>query len=151
MVSPVRRRGDWPRTIIDTATNLNAAFDLGAHAARTEGHSAALLLPADLATITSADLDEFIRLGEAAGVALASDRAGTGTNAIWMPLAQPLRLGFGTGSFANHRRDCVRMSVAPAAVNWPPLALDIDNPADLERLRGTGEYELLWSSESSVA
>jgi 2-phospho-L-lactate guanylyltransferase len=151
MVSPAQRSGDWPRTIIDTATDLNAAFDLGTHAARKEGHSAALLLPADLATITSADLDEFIRLGEAAGVALASDRAGTGTNAIWMPLAQPLRLSFGAGSFASHRQDCVRMSVAPAAVNWPTLALDIDYPADLEHLRGMDDYELLWSSERSVA
>ena len=147
VVSTERRNANGSLTaIIDDARGPSAALEAGAHYAAAHGHAAALLLPADLALVTAADLNALIAAGKRAGAALAPDHSGEGTNALYLPLALPIRLEFGPMSSARHVAACRIAGLVPAIVERPGLAVDIDAAGDLERLRGIPEYEFLWQS-----
>src|SRR5262249_39850026 len=65
-------------------------------------------------------------------------REGTGTNAIIRtpPVLFPSR--FGPNSLALHKQEAARVEVECAIVNNPRVAIDIDEPADVELLLEIG-------------
>ena len=138
-------------TVLDEARGLDAAFVAGARAAGACGYRSAVLLPADLPLLEPGDLDGLIKSGCEAGVAIACDRAGEGTNALYLPLELPIALAFGRGSCARHHAACVRIGLRPALVCTPGLALDIDEPRDLEVLCDRPAYAFLPRPARSVA
>ena len=68
----------------------------------------------------------------------APDHTGSGTNALSVRLPTLFRFQFGPGVFQRHLEEAHRIGVAAACVARAGLAFDIDEPADLERLRARG-------------
>jgi 2-phospho-L-lactate guanylyltransferase len=122
VLAPVRV-GDW-QWREDLGRGLNAELI----AARAEIAGPLLVVFADLPLLTSDDVRALLAAAERAGVAIAPDRAGEGTNAIALADARSFRFAFGEGSFARHRAE------APGAeiVLRQGLALDVDTPGDLD-------------------
>jgi len=145
----------WPipapvTRIADTGRNLSAAYARGAEFAVARGHRAVLLLPADLALVTAADVDGMVLEGAAYGAALAPDGCGAGTNAFYLPGPLPIRLAFGPGSAVRHMTACVSAGIRVALVRRDGLALDIDEPNDLLQLGGYPDYQFLRRTTESV-
>ena len=77
--------------------------------------------------------------GDAPAVAIAPDRAGTGTNGLVLRPPGVIRFRFGTGSFAAHLDEVARAGVPLVAVNRAGLAFDLDTPDDLARWLKLGD------------
>lgn len=137
--------------VLDEARGLDAAFLVGARAAQLQCFRSAVLLPADLPLLTVADLEALLDVGPRAGAAIAPDRAGDGTNALYLPLALPILLAYGPRSCASHRDACMRLGLAPALVQRSGLATDIDEPCDLAVLSNCPTYDFLPSLARFVA
>jgi 2-phospho-L-lactate guanylyltransferase len=133
VVSP--ERDTLPREIaliVDQGSDLNAAIHLGRDHALTQGARALLVLAADLPAVTAAEIDAFVALGRRHGVAIASDRARTGTNAIYVGNPQEFQFCFGANSRLRHEREARRRGAWPVHVSAPGLAADVDTGSDLE-------------------
>lgn len=127
----------------ETGTGLNAALE---QAAAHVGSAALLSLSCDLPLLDAADLEAM--LAESAQVVLASDRAGTGTNALLVRPAGAIPYLYGPESAAAHREAA---GILPfASIQRPGLACDIDMPDDLA-LHDSAIAALLASGESRVA
>lgn len=88
-----------------------------------------LILSSDLPAVTA---DDVRAAAEGEGVALAPDRSGTGTNALWRRPGDVIPLAFGAGSRMAHERLARDARTPFRLVARPGLALDIDTPSDLE-------------------
>jgi 2-phospho-L-lactate guanylyltransferase len=60
--------------------------------------------------------------------------SGHGTNGVLLAPPDAMALKFGEPSFANHLTAARRRGLAPAVLELPGLALDIDGPEDLQAL-----------------
>lgn len=121
--------------LVEHAADLNAAIVAGRSLAIARGATAILVLPADLAAISPAAIDELLRQAAAREasdglVALVTDRHGRGTNALLTSPPEVIRPAFGEGSRSAHHAAAVRAGAAWLEVDGP-LALDVDTPADL--------------------
>jgi 2-phospho-L-lactate guanylyltransferase len=67
--------------------------------------------------------------------AIAPDEKRRGTNALLVDASRPVALSFGPHSFQRHLRAARRAGIDLTIVEHPALAFDIDEPADLARLR----------------
>ncbi len=116
------------------------SVDAASAALQREGVTAVLRVPLDLPLVRTADLATV--LAAAAGGAqavLVPSLDGTGTNALYRcpPTLFPSR--FGPGSLALHEQEARRVTAAVRVLPLPSLALDIDDPADVEELVRRGE------------
>jgi 2-phospho-L-lactate/phosphoenolpyruvate guanylyltransferase len=93
--------------------------------------------------LVPADLDALLRVSHTMEAAIAPNRAGDGTNAMYLPLELPIRLAFGAGSYARHRDALACAGFTPGIVIRSGLAMDIDEVPDLDVLRGRQQYEFL--------
>src|SRR6185295_14345674 len=105
-------------------------------------------LPADLPLVRSQDIDELLSINLRAPAALlVPSREGTGTNAILRTPPGLFPSRFGPNSLALHRAEAARLGINCLIVNNERIALDIDEPADLQALielgRGTAAYTAL--------
>src|SRR6202163_904863 len=106
VVSPERDSvsADIP-VLADTGECLNSALTQAHRVLRDFGTREVVFLPADLPTITAADIDALVRAGRSGGCALAPDTAGTGTNALCLVSTQPFRFQFGPDSRRLHLQE----------------------------------------------
>lgn len=122
-------------SVPESGGGLNAA--LAAGAAALPGAGPLLVLPVDLPRATPAVLRRFLARSAGHELVLAPDRSGDGTNLLL--LAGPLRAGFvfayGPGSASRHFAAARARGIEPLCINDPRLAFDLDEPADLRRLR----------------
>lgn len=123
--------------LTDPGDGLNAAVEAGLAAAERAGADAALVLPGDVPLIRSDDLQALLAAaGDASrAVIVATDHAGTGTNAL---LLRPPRLvapSFGIGSAARHLAAGRTAEAFVLRMDHPALGLDIDTPENLAELR----------------
>jgi 2-phospho-L-lactate/phosphoenolpyruvate guanylyltransferase len=107
---------------------LNASLAAATERAIGEGATGVLIVSADLPAVSAADLEA---LSNEEGLALAPDRSGTGTNALWRAPANAIELAFGPSSLAAHERLAREAGVDMRVVERPGLALDVDVPDDL--------------------
>ena len=131
-------RGPVPAAIEvlgDPGTGLNASLQALLPELEKRGARRLTILFADLPLVRAADVAALIAAASDTAVALAPDHAGSGTNALTLPLPTPFELKFGPGSFAAHRAEAARVGLTATAVRRDGLACDIDEPADLEALR----------------
>jgi len=124
----------------DEGGGLNPA--LHAAVARS-GARDILIVHADLPLLTSGEVTDLLTAAHETGCALAPDREGQGTNALALCGRPPqgpdgFRFQFGAGSCAAHRIEAQRCGLAPAIIERPGLALDIDYPHDLRDARAAG-------------
>jgi 2-phospho-L-lactate guanylyltransferase len=107
---------------------LNASLAAATRAAIGEGATGVLVVSADLPCVSAEDLNAVVG---STGVALAPDRAGVGTNALWRSPGDLIDVAFGPNSLAAHA-ELARAAGTPALVSARPgLALDVDTPDDL--------------------
>lgn len=93
-------------------------------------NSDVMVLPADLPRLAPDDVTALVEAGKG-GVALAPDRAGTGTNGMFLAeKARAMSFRFGADSFAAHTAGAQALGFAPAIVDRPGLAFDLDAPGD---------------------
>jgi len=114
----------------DGGVDLNAAITLGVRRAEERGASAVLILPVDLAEVSSANIDALIRGWSGAQPGLLASPDG-GTSAMLVPLPRTFAPQFGANSATAHRTELSRDGAAVEALA-SPLATDLDTPDDLK-------------------
>lgn len=122
--------------LADTGESLNSALMQAHRVVREFGCHEIVVLPADLPEITPADIDELVHAGRAGGCAIAPDAAGVGTNALCLTSPAEFQFQFGPDSKSLHLREAQRLGLNPRVVRLPGLELNVDLPADLERMEG---------------
>ena len=100
------------------------------------GCERALLLPGDTPLVTARDLEELLARPAVAepGVAVVSDRHGTGTNGLVLSPPDALAPSFGPESLARHLAAGRAASGACTVERVPALEHDVDTPEDLGAL-----------------
>lgn len=120
----------------DAGVGANAAIERGAQDLFRQGAPCLLVLSADLPLLESADVQALVEASQAGGCSIAPDHHGRGTNAICFAKPVSFHFQFGEGSFAKHLAEAARLGLTPTVVQRAGLAFDVDEPADLARLRG---------------
>jgi 2-phospho-L-lactate/phosphoenolpyruvate guanylyltransferase len=139
------RQLGWDALIEEAQASESASIDWASRALAERGFDAVMRLPADLPLIQPEDIDELLSIDLRAPAALlVPSREGTGTNAIIRtpPALFPSR--FGPNSLALHEEEAARVGVECLIVQNSRIALDIDEPSDIEMLieRGRGSLAL---------
>lgn len=97
---------------------------------------AVLTVPGDIPCVTADEISELLRRhprrGPAFTIAPAHDRRGS--NAILMTPPGAVPLAFGDDSFLPHLAAARAAGIEPGIVALPGLSLDVDEPADLDRI-----------------
>ncbi len=114
----------------------NQAARTGIEAVRARGAGAALLLSSDLPLVTAEALETVIGAAAPGGpAAVAAAAAGRGgTNALYLRPPDVIGLHFGDDSLARFEHDARERGVPLTVLSLPELALDLDEPGDLQAL-----------------
>jgi 2-phospho-L-lactate guanylyltransferase len=96
------------------------------------------VIAADLPLLKPADVASLLAAAPPAGIALAPDARGSGTNAVCLALPAAFRFQFGPGSFALHQAEAARCGMTPATLASKAFGFDVDESADLAALRALG-------------
>lgn len=133
VTSPQPVTGDllW---IPDTLGELNASLLDAARQLSRQGVRELLVLHADLPWLASDDVGALVAAGRLCGMALAADRHGRGTNALYTRLPMRIDLAFGPDSAARHLGLAAALGLTAARVDRPGLAFDVDEPDELRLL-----------------
>jgi len=123
------------RRIEDPGGDVNAAVAHAATLLRRDGITTLLVLAADVPLATPGEIEAALAAGRTAAVVIVPDRAGRGTNALVLSPPDRIASSFGENSRAVHAASARRRGIEPAIADLPGLAFDVDEPADLERLR----------------
>ena len=116
----------------------NVAAQRGLARAIENGADAALLLSSDLPLVTKKSVRDLLREASrlAPPVAVAVPATGRGgTNALYLHPPRAIGLHFGADSLVAFRREAQGLGVRFEIHISPAMALDLDEPADLARLR----------------
>jgi 2-phospho-L-lactate guanylyltransferase len=139
---------DWDVLLEDAQVSESASVDWASRILSEQGFDTVMRLPADLPLVRASDIDDLLSVAlDSPGALLVPSREGTGTNAIIRtpPTLFPSR--FGPNSLALHKQEAARVGVECRVVNNERIALDIDEPSDVELLlecgRGTQSVDLL--------
>ena len=135
----------WDVLVEETQSSESASIDWASRTLAEQGVDAVMRLPADLPMLQAADIDELLSLNISVPAAvLVPSHEGTGTNAIIRtpPVLFPSR--FGPNSLALHKQEAARVGVQCRIVNNARIALDIDEPADLQLLIERGRNTLAY-------
>jgi len=151
VVSPERDRVPAELAVlIDAGTGLNEALDAARSEVRAQGASELLILPADLPLLEVADLDLLVEAGRGAGVAIATDRTGLGTNGLYLGTALDFPFRFGTRSHVAHVAAARALGIAHETLRCAGFAFDVDTPHDVRRLQTprppVAQWGWSWSS-----
>ena len=130
---------------------LNAALTQAAEAARQRGATGVLSVSCDLPFLIPDELRALLDVAhQGDGLAIASDRAGTGTNALVMSPIGAIPYRYGIGSFAAHQEAARAAGLTLNVVRRAGLSFDIDTPDDFEQMeeirRETNPVKLAASS-----
>jgi 2-phospho-L-lactate guanylyltransferase len=139
-------------TLLETAPHgLNAALTQAANAAQQRGATGVLSVSCDLPFLIPDELRALLDVAhQGDGLAIASDRAGTGTNALVMSPIGAIPYRYGIGSFAAHQEAARAAGLTLNVVRRAGLSFDIDTPDDFEQMeeirRETNPVKLAASS-----
>lgn len=145
------RRG---MAVLDEAPGggLNAAVRAAAtHLGRRRSSAgerppAMLILPADAPGVSRAEIEQLLAFRELVRAPLvlvpAHDRGGT--NAMLLDPPDILTPAFGADSFRRHRHAARAAGLHAAVLELPGLALDLDQPCDLQRFARTRTETRAW-------
>lgn len=124
------------------AGNLNRALDQGVAYAAAQSAGRILVLACDLPELTVAALRALTAAASAPlHMALAADKAGTGTNAMVVDARRVLEFRYGECSLERHRQWAVTHGLHVKVMTHPELGFDLDTPDDLAAwLHRGGDY-----------
>jgi len=117
---------------------LNASVDLATASAMNEGAAGVLVVAAD---VPAARADDLAAVAAGAGVSLAPDAGGSGTNALWRSPGDTIAAAFGAGSRAAHESLALGSGVPFHIVENARLAADVDTPEGLAAAWNLGAGE----------
>lgn len=126
--------GSGAKLVVQHGMGLNQGLEQARDAALADGIALLAVLHGDLPNLSAEDVREL--LASAAmprGVAVAPDKAGTGTNGLALRPPQIIGFRFGLGSLAAHREEAMAAGVQPVLIHREGLAFDLDTPQDLAR------------------
>jgi len=117
-------------------SGMSAAFDLAIDELQRTQPRRVLMLPGDLPWISSSALEAVLgAAGPEPGMVVVPDRHRVGTNALLCSPPRALAPCFGDHSFERHLAAAKAAGVAARILELEALALDLDDPADLDYLR----------------
>lgn len=122
------------RLVVQRGLGLNAGLEQARLEAIADGVTTLLILHGDLPNLGADDIAALLEeVPPSGGVAIAPDRAGTGTNGLALRPPDAIGFRFGVGSHAAHLAAAEEAGVTLVEVHRPGLAFDLDTPADLAR------------------
>lgn len=127
-----RARALGASTLADAGIGHTQAAALAHEALRSENRVPFVVLSCD---VPLANEEDVRRLTAADEVVLATDRSGTGTNALGIPPGVDFCFHFGIGSRQLHEREAEKRGLRIRVLNSERLAFDIDTPSDYEEWR----------------
>lgn len=130
------------RLEVQRGMGLNEGLDQARSEAILDGIETLVVLHGDLPNLRPEDIETLIGAlpsDGGPGVAIATDRGGTGTNGLALRPPGVINFRFGAGSFAAHAAEVERAGVPCVAVNRAGLAFDLDTPEDLRRWLELGD------------
>jgi 2-phospho-L-lactate/phosphoenolpyruvate guanylyltransferase len=119
----------------ETVPGLNQALEQARMSVRAAGATRMLVVPCDLPLLTADDLRSLAAPASMQTIAVATDRSGTGTNGLCLPVSANFAFAFGVESFARHRTAVEQLGLRAVTVERAGLAFDVDTPEDLRHLR----------------
>jgi 2-phospho-L-lactate guanylyltransferase len=128
------------RLVVQHGMGLNAGLEQARADAVADGIETLAVLHGDLPNLHADEVRALVgALPSGRGMAIAPDRAGTGTNGLAQSPADAVAFRFGIGSFARHMETAELGGVSTAVVHRPGLAFDLDTPEDLARWLELGD------------
>ncbi|MGI8829129.1 MAG: 2-phospho-L-lactate guanylyltransferase [Candidatus Limnocylindria bacterium] len=124
------------RLIVQRGMGLNEGLEQARFDALVDNVETLVVLHGDLPNVQATDVEALLAAlpsGTEPAMAIAPDRAGTGTNGLVLRPPGLIPFRFGSGSFAAHIAEVERTGVPLVAVNRSGLAFDLDTPEDLAR------------------
>jgi 2-phospho-L-lactate/phosphoenolpyruvate guanylyltransferase len=117
---------------------INCACEAALASSAARGITNALIVPGDLPFVCSEAITSLLQSAhlQERGVTIVPDRRHIGTNALVCTPADAIRLRFGPNSFAEHLRTAREHGLVSRVFESGELALDIDEPEDLDAWRG---------------
>jgi 2-phospho-L-lactate guanylyltransferase len=120
-----------------------SAVDFARVELKNRGCEAVLIIPADMPLLRAADIEQLVAPVAQAATApfalLVPSHDRLGTNALLLAPPDVIELRFGYDSFSFHLRQMTAQGLPIRFIENERLALDIDEPRDLDRLRS---YEI---------
>ena len=110
------------------------AIELATRICVERGADSTLVIPADIPLIQAWEIDEILKSAPAEGSVLVPAADGRGTNAAFRRPANLFPLRFGNDSFQPHHAAAQATGKPCIVLNLPGIAVDVDNPADLQQL-----------------
>lgn len=129
----------WDVLIEEAQVSESDSVDRASRALEERGFDCVMRLPADIPLVRAEDIDELLSVDLIAPATLiVPSREGTGTNAIIRtpPALFPSR--FGPNSLALHLEEAARSGAACSIAHNSAIALDIDEPSDIDLLMELG-------------
>jgi 2-phospho-L-lactate guanylyltransferase len=110
------------------------AIEMATRFCVVRGCDSTLVVPADIPLIQAGELDQILAYAPAEGSVLAAAADGRGTNAAFRRPANLFPLRFGNDSFKPHLAAAKATGKPCIVLELPGIAIDVDNPEDLQRL-----------------
>jgi 2-phospho-L-lactate guanylyltransferase len=110
------------------------AIEMATRVCVERGMESTLVIPADIPLIRVWELEEIMKNAPAEGSVLVPAADGRGTNAAFRRPASLFPLRFGNDSFKPHRATAQATGKPCVVLNLPGIAVDVDNPSDLQQL-----------------
>ncbi len=125
------------RTVLENGSpDLNLALTRATEVAKSYETRGVLVIPADLPRLGVEDVNKMLAYREQAPVVVvAPDREKKGTNALFICPLGLIRYDYGEGSFAKHCQQAQRVGAQLEICDLPSLALDLDEPDDLNLMK----------------
>lgn len=129
------------RLVVQRGMGLNEGLEQARFEALVDDVGTLVVIHGDLPNLHGGDIQTLIDAlpDPGHGVAIAPDRAGTGTNGLVLRPPGVVNFRFGAGSFSAHLAEAERAEVPVVAVNRAGLAFDLDTPEDLARWISLGD------------
>jgi len=110
------------------------AIEMATRLCVSRGIDSTLVIPADIPLIQSSEIEQIVARAPEQGSVLAPAADGRGTNAAFRRPADLFPLRFGNDSFKPHLAAAQATGKPCVVLQLPGVALDVDNPEDLQRL-----------------
>ena len=132
---------------------INSACEAAIASSSAVGITNALIVSGDLPMVTSKSITALLQAADLqhAGVTIAPDRHHVGINALVCTPADAIELHFGPNSLAGHLRAARERGLEPRIFESSELALDIDEPEDLDAWRGYDTHNFVGDQRESTS
>jgi 2-phospho-L-lactate guanylyltransferase len=132
----VKLAGEYSFEVIADPDNPGetGAIEMATRIVVERGAESTLVIPADIPLIQVWELEEILKHAPSEGSVLVPAADGRGTNAAFRRPGNLFPLRFGNDSFKPHHAAAGATGKPCVVLNLPGIAVDVDNPADLQQL-----------------